>query len=48
MNFFFDNNLAPKLAHGLNQLVAPERLDAALRAARGAAFVVTVNGKIEG
>lgn len=24
MDFFFDNNLAPKLAHGLNQMVEPE------------------------
>ena len=24
MNFFFDNNLAPKLAHGLNQMAQPE------------------------
>ena len=24
MNFFFDNNLAPKLAHGLNEMAAPE------------------------
>lgn len=24
MKFFFDNNLAPKLAHGLNQMVEPE------------------------
>ncbi|MGD0650067.1 MAG: hypothetical protein ABSA97_02830 [Verrucomicrobiia bacterium] len=24
MKFFFDNNLAPKLAHGLSQMVEPE------------------------
>ena len=24
MNFFFDNNLAPKLAHGLNQMAEPD------------------------
>ena len=24
MKFFFDNHLAPKLAHGLNQMVEPE------------------------
>ena len=24
MRFFFDNNLAPKLAHGLSQMVEPE------------------------
>lgn len=24
MTFFFDNNLAPKLAHGLNQMVEPD------------------------
>jgi hypothetical protein len=24
VNFFFDNNLAPKLAHGLNQMVEPD------------------------
>ena len=24
MNFFFDNNLAPKLAHALNELVEPD------------------------
>ena len=25
MRFFFDNNLAIKLAHGLDQMVAPQR-----------------------
>jgi predicted nuclease of predicted toxin-antitoxin system len=24
VEFFFDNNLAPKLAHGFNQMVEPE------------------------
>ena len=24
MNFFFDNNLAPKLAHGLDQMAQPD------------------------
>ncbi len=24
MKFFFDNHLAPKLAHGLNQMVEPD------------------------
>jgi predicted nuclease of predicted toxin-antitoxin system len=24
LKFFFDNNLAPKLAHGLNQMVEPD------------------------
>jgi hypothetical protein len=24
VKFFFDNNLAPKLAHGLNEMVAPQ------------------------
>ena len=24
MNFFFDNNLAPKLAHGLSRMIEPE------------------------
>jgi len=24
VNFFFDNNLAAKIAHGLNEMVAPD------------------------
>lgn len=31
MKFFFDNHLAPKLAHGLNQMVEPEHRVAHLK-----------------
>jgi hypothetical protein len=44
VKFFFDNHLAPKLAHGLNH---PDLIKTARRAERGSAFLVTVNGKID-